>query len=553
MIIVGFLGVIGTIASISIRVMSDKADTMYRINLENIDDLHTIKENLLISSLIGSGQDKRKSDEERQKWGAVIEEHGQEIRRIMADVEPRLLEGQERQMWDDFKESFEAHQAQNAQMKNLPKGDNPERRAATANLDQRNEEMYYNLEALVAANQASGLAQNEKNRAQYLTVQTAMVVIIVAGIIIALLIASYLSNHIMKSLRKGLEIATALGEGDLTYEIEEPKNLDEVGQLIKALKETQGKIKLAITQISNESQDVSSASGQLSRTIGQMGDTFAHISASTLGMVGEIQDVNAATEELTAAIEQVDSSVSQLANSSAEGSSEAVVINQRAASIKEQGQVSKESADHLIEEKMVAISEAIERGKVVNEIAVIADSISSIAVQTNLLALNASIEAARAGEHGRGFAVVADEIRTLAEQSNQYVTNIQRVVTDVSEAFNNLSRNSQDTLQFMNTNVSKDYDLLIETGINYEKDAGFMSDVFRDTAAMSQQLNAATEEISSVIQSVSSNMNSASSRSQEAERGMAETLTALEQMSAAAESQAAIAERLDELINMFKI
>jgi hypothetical protein len=59
------------------------------------------------------------------------------------------------------------------------------------------------------------------------------------------------------------------------------------------------------------------------------------------------------------------------------------------------------------------------------------DVIQGIAAQTNLLALNATIESARAGEAGRGFAVVAQEVKDLARQSGDNADTISRTLAEV--------------------------------------------------------------------------------------------------------------------------
>jgi methyl-accepting chemotaxis protein len=78
-----------------------------------------------------------------------------------------------------------------------------------------------------------------------------------------------------------------------------------------------------------------------------------------------------------------------------------------------------------------ARASADETRRTLNELAVSAEDIASvatlihdIAASTNLLALNATIEAARAGEAGRGFAVVAQEVKSLATQTGAAIGRI---------------------------------------------------------------------------------------------------------------------------------
>lgn len=210
-------------------------------------------------------------------------------------------------------------------------------------------------------------------------------------------------------------------------------------------------------------------------------------------------------------------------------------------------------AERISVEKQHNIFDAIEKGKVVDEIAKIAELISGIAGQTNLLALNASIEAARAGEHGKGFAVVASEIGTLADQSAVYVKEITEVVRSVKNAFENLADNSRDILEFVDGRVRKDYELLVDTGSNYEKDAVYVSGFSEDTAAMAEELNASTEEISGVIQTISANIEDTSLSFEEISKNMNETTIAMNQIANAAENQAMVAEKLSSLVAKFKV
>nr|WP_279289575.1 methyl-accepting chemotaxis protein [Clostridium gallinarum] len=236
-----------------------------------------------------------------------------------------------------------------------------------------------------------------------------------------------------------------------------------------------------------------------------------------------------------------------------ESNNEANNIKERAIEIRNKGNESKSIADKLSEEKNQRILEAIEESKVVGEIMKFAESIASIAQQTNLLALNAAIEAARAGEHGKGFAVVADEIRELAEKSSKDVKEIQNIIVNVRKSVNNLTLHSEDLLKFINSNVKEDYQLLIDTGLSYEKDSEYVSDLSTSIAAMTEELNASTNEITNVTKSIASNVEQTSYNSEEILTRLDEVGVSMEDISKATENQAHIAEKLNEMISIFKI
>jgi methyl-accepting chemotaxis protein len=182
-----------------------------------------------------------------------------------------------------------------------------------------------------------------------------------------------------------------------------------------------------------------------------------------------------------------------------------------------------------------------------------ADSIGEIAEQTNLLALNAAIEAARAGEMGKGFAVVAEEVRTLAEQSSNAVGNIQGMVYKVQEAFNNLSKSGQEVLEYLENSVRPSYELLRETGVQYEKDAEFVNDIARDIANSSEQMNEVINQINHALEDLSSTSVESANNSEDILASVNETTHAVSEVAKSAQSQAETSQVLISLAQKFKI
>jgi len=372
------------------------------------------------------------------------------------------------------------------------------------------------------------------------------------GLIYAIAVGVGLSFYISHSAKQGLKFAKALGEGDLTYSISS-KSGDELGQLIKALDKAKEKVRDIIKGVANQAEEVSASSQELSATIEELTCNFENIDGSTSTIVEHIQKINTITECLTATVEQVDKGVGQLALDASKSSEESIQIKARATTTKEQGIESRKITDKLYEEKERKIRNAIEQGRVVEEIKVIAKSIADISAQTNLLALNAAIEAARAGEQGKGFAVVAEQVKVLAEQSASHVKNIQSVVTSVENAVNNLSDNASDILEFIGGRVKGDYNLLVETGKAYEGDAVYVSDFSHAIASMSQQMNASTEEISGVVKNIAGNIQETSNNSEEIQASIDEAMKAMDQVAVMAQKQANISEKLNMAVQGFKI
>jgi methyl-accepting chemotaxis protein len=382
------------------------------------------------------------------------------------------------------------------------------------------------------------------------------VLVIMGSLIFAVIISVYFGNRIGNPILSLVKMMDKLAKFDLTYDSKYDsllRNKDEVGQLAGAVYTMQNELNGLITNILDNSENISKSSEELSVTVQELKVKAANIDKAVNNITNDVQETSAASEEISASIQEVDSSINVLSSKAMEGNNNANQSKERATEIQKKGNLSVEETRSVYYEKKQNTLKAIEDGKIVEDIRVMADTIASIAEQTNLLALNAAIEAARAGEQGKGFAVVAEEVRHLAEQSSQAVASIQDTIIKVQQAFENLSGNSKDVLNFINEKVHPQLEAMKDTGNQYYNDAQFVTNMSDEIASMAEELTATIDQVSKAVQNTAQTSQKSSESAETIKGSIEEATKAVEHVAITAQNQANYAEKLNESIQKFKI
>ena len=378
------------------------------------------------------------------------------------------------------------------------------------------------------------------------------ITIAIIGFIVTLGLSVLIIKGIINPLKDLSKLASSLRQGDLTAKLEGSYD-KEIGEVVDNLNNAMIANRAMVSNICSYSQLLTKSSEDLNSFVNKIESNVVEVNSSTEKIANDVEQLSAISEEVNASTLEITSTVSNLNKTAEKDNKQAEKIRNKAISIKEKGQTAAENAKIIYTQKIGNVTKAIEQGKVVNDIKVMADVIAEVSEQTNLLALNAAIEAARAGEQGRGFAVVAEEVKKLAEQSKDTVDKIKNVINEVQGAFDNLSNHSKDLLTFLQTDINRDYELLIDTATSYENDSQLISSMSERIKGTSKTIEEIITEIGEGINTVSSTAVETSGKSQDIQESVGEVTNQIGEIVEAIKQQTELSKELTDVINVYKI
>ena len=547
------IGLVGSIGIISLKASETNSENMYNDSLQSVYLMSDVKKGLLeikseVLQLVYVRDKDTKSALENE-----IQNNTARDNTDIALFQKIIMSDTEKQIYTTFNNQLLQYRAVRVNIiKLVDAGNFDEAVKQYPQLVNVNNTMMESLDKLINANIDSAKTSNINNKAITNNSSKLMTILLIAGLIIAIGLGLILSKNINTPLIKIVDLAEHLAQFDLTH-IYPVTRKDEFGKAGGALATAQENIKGLVKAIMENSQEMSASSEELSATAEELSSKTDEMDGAIKNITSAIQETSAVSEEITASVEEVDSNITQLSGKAMEGSNNSLKSKERATSVEKKGKNAIKEVRILYAEKKKNMLQAIEDGKVVDNIKVMAGAIASIASQTNLLALNAAIEAARAGEQGKGFAVVAEEVRKLAEQSSQAVSGITDTIVKVQSSFENLSANGSDVLNFINENVDPQFEEFGNMGNQYYNDADFVSKMSEEIASMSEELTATIDQVSSAVQNMSGTAQKSSEQSEIIETSIHETSKAINQVAITAQNQAELAQKLNEMVQQFKI
>lgn len=348
------------------------------------------------------------------------------------------------------------------------------------------------------------------------------IIALIAAIIVALIIARVISRPIVRVKN----LLSALAQGDLSVQLNDTKNKDELGILQNSAVSLNRMLSDMLTQSGDvlskmaaydlTSEDMREYPGKFNELAASINSIKAILSNMILNIQNSSVNVDGGSKQLAEAasmlsegtmaqassLQKLVTDVENVAQNINANSDKTIFVNESL------GNLDSEIKDG--NQKMQELSNVVRTVEEMSEdIKKIVNTIDGIAFQTNILALNASVEAARAGESGRGFAVVAQEIGTLAikssDASKKTAELIEKCIKGIESAkeYADITSDSLAKIVSDSNNIANAFDEMSKANEIQAKNANDIrneieniSQVVQSNTATAQQTAASTEVLS---------------------------------------------------------
>lgn len=340
-------------------------------------------------------------------------------------------------------------------------------------------------------------------------------------------------------------------EGDLTERIQTKSN-DEIGQLINGINGLLDKLQATMSILKKETLNMNDSVNRITLRIGDSNENAIGVSAAMEELSASMEEVAATLSNVNAGVQDALDMSKEMNYQAKQGADFITDVKKKAQDIKEDTVQSKNSTVDMIRDIRALLEVAIKNSKNVDKINGLTNDILNISSQTNLLALNASIEAARAGDAGRGFAVVAGEIGKLASDSAETANNIQSISVMVTQAVEELSKNADEMLQFIDERVLVDYDKFVDVATQYHDDADDINQTLQHFYDSTRRLEDTMVGMSNGIDGIATAVNESTEGVSTAAQNTGELVTALGGIQDEANANKDISELLSGEVSKFK-